>query len=87
VGALISSPRESSKLGQMSHLVSRQLEETQSGRYLLFFLDFVVEVKYNKCLPTQTSLYISFKHILKGITSFMGSPNSLRILYSTSLLT
>jgi hypothetical protein len=31
-------------------------------------------------------LYVSFKHVLISLTSFMGTPNSIRILYNTSLL-
>jgi hypothetical protein len=30
---------------------------------------------------------VSFKHILINLTNFMGTPNSVRILYKTSLLT
>jgi hypothetical protein len=32
-------------------------------------------------------LYVSFKHILISLSSFMGTTNSLRILHNTSLLT
>jgi hypothetical protein len=41
----------------------------------------------DKCIPIRTLLYISFKHILISLTSFTGTPNSVRILYNTSLLT
>jgi hypothetical protein len=41
----------------------------------------------DKCLPIQTLLYVSFNHILMNLTSFMGTPSSMRILYNTSLLT
>jgi hypothetical protein len=41
--------------------------------------------KIIRCLPIQTLLYVSFKHILIGLTNFMGIPNSMRILYNTSL--
>jgi hypothetical protein len=41
----------------------------------------------DKCLPIWTLLYVSFKHILIELTSFMVPPNSMRKLYSTSLLT
>jgi hypothetical protein len=40
----------------------------------------------DKCLPMQTLLYVSFKHILISVTSIMNTPNSLIILYNTSLL-
>jgi hypothetical protein len=32
-------------------------------------------------------LYVLFKHILISLTSFMGIPESMRILYNISLLT
>jgi hypothetical protein len=32
-------------------------------------------------------LYVSFKYILISLTSFMGMPNSMKILYNTSLVT
>jgi hypothetical protein len=35
----------------------------------------------DKCLRMWTLLYISLKHILISLTSFMGTPNSMRILY------
>jgi hypothetical protein len=41
----------------------------------------------DKYLPTWPILYVSFKHILIVLTSFMGNPNSMRILYNSSLLT
>jgi hypothetical protein len=37
--------------------------------------------------PYTDLLYVSFKHILISLTSFMGTPNSKRILYNISLLT
>jgi hypothetical protein len=40
----------------------------------------------DKGLPIQTLLYVSFKHILTSPSSFMGNPNSVRILHNTSLL-
>jgi hypothetical protein len=40
-----------------------------------------------KCLHIQTLLYVSLKHLLMSLTHFMGTPNSIRILYNTSLLT
>jgi hypothetical protein len=38
----------------------------------------------DRCLPIRTLLYVSCKHILISLTSFMGTRNSMRILYSTS---
>jgi len=40
----------------------------------------------DRFLPIQTALYVSFKHILIGPTSFLGIPNSVGILYNTYLL-
>jgi hypothetical protein len=37
-------------------------------------------------LPIQTLLYVSFRHTLVGLNNFMDTPNSIRILYNTSLL-
>jgi hypothetical protein len=39
-----------------------------------------------KCLPIQTIIYVSIKHNLISLTSFMGTTNSVRLLYNTSLL-
>jgi hypothetical protein len=41
----------------------------------------------DKCLPIRTLLYVQFKYILVTLTSFMGTSNSMRILYNTSLFT
>ena len=40
----------------------------------------------DKRLPVQTLLWVAFKHILINVTSFVGLPTSLRILYKTSFL-
>jgi hypothetical protein len=40
----------------------------------------------NRLLPMQTLLWVSFKHILISLTSFIGIPNSVIILYNTCLL-
>jgi hypothetical protein len=40
--------------------------------------------KSDRCLPIRTLPYVSFKHILISLTSSMGTPNSMRILYNTS---
>jgi hypothetical protein len=52
-----------------------------------YFRSFWIGKLSDKCLPIWTLLYVSFKHILITLTSFMGTPNSMRILYNTSLLT
>jgi hypothetical protein len=57
--------------------------DTASHHSLLFW----IEKLSHKCLPTQTLLYLSFKHILISLNRFMGTPNTMRILYNTSLLT
>jgi hypothetical protein len=41
----------------------------------------------DKYLPIPALIYVSFKHILISLTSFMGIPNSVIILYNTSCLT
>jgi hypothetical protein len=38
------------------------------------------------CLPIETLLYVSLKHVLISLTNFMGTPNSMRIFFNTSLL-
>jgi hypothetical protein len=41
----------------------------------------------DKYLHIRTLLYVSFKHSLISLTSFRATPNSMRMVYSTSLLT
>jgi hypothetical protein len=41
----------------------------------------------DKYEPIRTLPYVSFKNILISLTSFMGTSNSIRLLYNTSLLT
>jgi hypothetical protein len=41
----------------------------------------------DKCLSLRALLYVSFKHILISLNSFMGNPNSMRLLYNISHLT
>jgi hypothetical protein len=45
-----------------------------------YFKPFGIGKLSDKCLPIQTLLYVSFKHILMSLTNFMGIPNSVRIL-------
>ena len=51
------------------------------------FKPFLTENMSDKFLPTWSLLYLSFKHIFVSLTTFIGIPNSMRILYKTSLLT
>jgi hypothetical protein len=51
----------------------------------LIFLGPPYGLLYDKCLPIQNLLYVSFKHVLISLTGFMGTLNSMRILHSTSL--
>jgi len=51
------------------------------------FRPFLVGNGSDTFLPIRTSLYVSFKYILISLTNFMLVPNSLTILYNTSLLT
>jgi hypothetical protein len=50
------------------------------------FRPFWIGKLSHKCLPIRTLLYVSFKHILINLTSFMGTPNFMRVLYKTSPL-
>ena len=51
------------------------------------FKPFLTGNVSDKRLPTQTLLEVSFKHIFISLTSFIGIPNSMKIVYTTSLLT
>jgi hypothetical protein len=51
------------------------------------FQGFLQGKNVEKGWPIGTLLYILFKHILITLTSFMGTPNSVRILYNTLILT
>jgi hypothetical protein len=51
------------------------------------FRPFCVRNVSDKYLPIRTLLQVSFKHILISLNIFIGAPNSIRILYNTSLLT
>jgi hypothetical protein len=52
-----------------------------------YFRSFWIRKLSDKCLPIWTLLCVSVKNILINLTSLMGTPNSMRILYNTSLLT
>jgi len=53
--------------------------------HLLVSKPFLVGNMSDKFLPTRALLYISVRHIFISLTSFMGIPNSIRMLYETSL--
>jgi hypothetical protein len=60
--------------------------KSSADKSSLHFRAFWLGKLSDKCLPVWTIPYVSFKHILINLTNFMGSPNSIRILYNTSLL-
>ena len=45
------------------------------------FKPFLIGNMSDKFLPTRTLLYVSVRHIFTSLTSFLGIPNSRRILY------
>jgi hypothetical protein len=47
-----------------------------------YFRPFWIGNVSNKCSSIRTLLHVSFKHTLFSLTSFKGTPNSMRILYS-----
>ena len=47
------------------------------------FKPFLIGNISDTFLPTRTLLYVSVKHNLTSLTSFLGTPNSMRILYKT----
>jgi len=52
-----------------------------SDRGFPCFKPFLIGNKSDKFLPTRTFLYDSVRHICISLTSFLGIPNSMRILY------
>ena len=50
------------------------------------FKPFLIGNPSDTFLPTRTLLYVSVRLIFINLTSFLGIPNSMRILYKTSLL-
>jgi hypothetical protein len=58
-----------------------------SGDRASYFRPFWIGKLSDNCLAIWTLLYVSFKHILINLTSFMGTPGSMRILYGNSFLT
>ena len=57
------------------------------GKISSCFKTFLMGDMSDTCLPTRTLLYVSLRHIYIKISSFMGLPNSIRILYKTFYLT
>jgi hypothetical protein len=53
----------------------------------LYFRPFRIGKLSEKCLPIRTSYTFHLKNILKSLTGFMGTPDFMRILHNTSLLT
>jgi hypothetical protein len=51
------------------------------------FIPFWIGKLSDKYFIKWALLFFLFKHILISLTNFMGTPNSMRILYNTSLLT
>ena len=51
------------------------------------FKPFLIGNLSDTFLPTWTLLYVSIRLIFINLTSFLGIPNSMRILYKISLLT
>jgi hypothetical protein len=61
--------------------------KSSGDRASVCFRPFCIVKLSDKCLPIRTLLYVSLKHIIINLTSFMGTLNSIRILYNTFLLT
>jgi hypothetical protein len=65
---------------------SKENLKISRGNTSPFFRPFWIGKPLDKYLPIRTLLYVLFKYILVYLTSFVGTPNSVRILYKTSLL-
>ena len=50
------------------------------------FKPFLIGNMSDKFLPTRTLLQVSFRHVFISLISLMRIPDSMRILYKTSLL-
>jgi hypothetical protein len=62
-----------------------KLKSNSDKAYPCFTPIWIADV-FDKCVPMRTLLYVLFKHIIIPLTSSMGTPDSARILYNTSLL-
>jgi hypothetical protein len=51
------------------------------------FTPFWIAKLSDKCLRIRILLYVLFKHVLSSPTDFIGIPNTMGVLYNTSLLT
>jgi hypothetical protein len=51
-----------------------------------YFKPFLIGNMTDKCMLNWILLQVSFTHIFISLISFIGIPNSMRILYKTSLL-
>jgi hypothetical protein len=61
--------------------------ESNGDKASLCFRPFWIGNVSDKCSPMGTLLQVPFQHIAISPSSFVGTPNSMTILYSTSLLT
>ena len=68
---------------------SRKTRTQHSYKVLVIerFRPFLIGNLSDTFLPTQTVLYLSVRLIFFKLTIFLGIPNSMKILYKTSLLT
>jgi hypothetical protein len=54
--------------------------KSSGDRATPYFRQFWIGKLSDKYLPIRPLLYVSFKHILINLTSFMGTPNSMRTI-------
>jgi len=66
---------------------SKATQQNNSNKTSLDFKPLLVQNMSDKRLPNRTLLQVSFRHIFISITDFIGIPNWMRTLYTTSLLT
>ena len=67
-------------------MVYSQARQTVAVNHFLF--QTILNRKHGRQIfDCQALLCVSFRHIFISLTSFMGIPNSIWVLYSTSLLT
>ena len=74
-------------LPEPSYGVSKAKLKSNGNRASPFFKSLLIGNMSDKFLPTRTLLYISFKHNFISLTSFLGLPNLMIILYKSSHLT
>jgi hypothetical protein len=61
----------------MAYMYSNKKFKGSGNKAFPYFRSFWKGKLSSKCLPICTLLYVSFKHILIRLTSFMGIPNSM----------